>query len=110
MAAGAAVDYAKHSSRSHDAVLLKTPRLRSEESLANPILRICLFRHAQFARRIRNTNGRDLPGRTCEAQGSGVLPVILFPNSSSTRKSPRMKPGAGNVIETHKRKGGFKEC
>ena len=67
-----ATGYAKHSSRSHDAVLLKTPRLRSEESLANPILRICLFRHAQFARRIRNTDGRDLPGRTCEAQGSGV--------------------------------------
>jgi hypothetical protein len=38
--ATAAVDHAKHSSRSHDAVLLKTPRLRSEESLANPILRI----------------------------------------------------------------------
>ena len=70
--ARAAVDYAKHSSRSHDAVLLKTPRLRSEESLANPILSICLFRHAQFSGRIRNTDGRDLPGRTCEAQGSGV--------------------------------------
>ena len=70
--ASAAVDYAKHSSRSHHAVSLKTPRLRREESLASPILRICLFRHAQFVRRIRNTNGRDLPGRTCEAQGSGV--------------------------------------
>jgi hypothetical protein len=34
--ASAAVDYAKHSSRSHDAVLLKTPRLRTGESLANP--------------------------------------------------------------------------